>query len=63
MTQRENGLHGEFLRNMKTSSTTASLLELREGEQLRGQTVTITLENSESSEVLLYDVLLNMSGS
>lgn len=62
-TKRENGMYAEFLRNMKTSSTTESLLELREGEELRGQTATITLENSATTEVVLYDVVINMSPS
>lgn len=62
-TKRENGMYSEFLRNMKTSSTSESLLELREGEQLRGQTATITLENSATTEVVLYDVVINMSPS
>jgi hypothetical protein len=62
-TNRESGMHSEFLRNMKTSSATESLLELREGEQLRGQTATITLENDATTEVLLFDVVINMSPS
>lgn len=62
-TQRESGMYAEFLRNMKTSSTSESLLELREGEQLRGQTATITLENSATTEVILFDVVINMSPS
>jgi len=48
---------------MKTSSTSESLLELRNGEQLRGQTATITLENTATTEVVLYDVVINMSPS
>lgn len=62
-TKRENGMHAEFLRNMKTSSAVDSLLELREGEELRGQTATLTLENSTTTEVVLFDVLINMSPS
>jgi hypothetical protein len=62
-TNRESGMHSEFLRNMKTSSAAESLLELREGEQLRGQTATITLENDATTEVLLFDVVINMSPS
>ncbi|KKM70172.1 hypothetical protein LCGC14_1443380, partial [marine sediment metagenome] len=62
-TKRESGMHAEFLRNMKTSSTIASILELREGEELRGQTATITLENAESGEVVLLDAIINMSDS
>jgi hypothetical protein len=62
-TKRENGMYAEFLRNMKTSSQVESLLELREGEQLRGQTATITLENSATTEVVLFDVVINMSPS
>jgi len=61
--KRENGIHSEFLRNMKTSSNTESTLELREGDELRGQTATITLENAESGEVVLFDILVNMSDS
>ena len=56
-------MHAEFMRNMKTSSSTASILELREGEELRGQTATITLENAESGEVVLLDAIINMSDS
>jgi len=62
-TNREDGMHAEFLRNMKTSSNSESLLELREGEQLRGKIATLTLENSTTSEVVLFDVLVNMSES
>ena len=62
-TKRENGMYAEFLRNMYTTSAVASLLELREGDPLRGQTATLTLENSATTEVVLFDVVINMSQS
>ena len=62
-TIRENGMHAEFLRNTKTHQATEELIDLRNGDVLRGQTATITLENAATSEVVLFDVIINMSPS
>lgn len=61
--KREGFLRSEFLRNMKTSSGTESVLELMKGEPLRGECAYLVLKNTSTTEVKLYMIELNMTSS
>jgi hypothetical protein len=61
--RREGEWQSEFLRNMKTTSGTASVIEAIKGESLRGQSAYLVLRNTDTSQVKLFKVTLNMSGS
>jgi hypothetical protein len=61
--KREGVLSAEFLRNMKTTSSTSSVIEAIRGETLRGNSAYILLRNTQSSQVKLYKVTINMTTS
>jgi hypothetical protein len=61
--KREGVYQSEFLRNMKTSSSTISQIEAITGEALRGQVAYILLKHSSTSKVRLWKVDVNMSKS
>jgi len=61
--RREGFLRAEFLRNMKTSSGTDSVLELMKGEPLHGEAAYILMKNTSTSQVKLYRVAINMTTS
>jgi hypothetical protein len=61
--KREGVWQSEFLRNMKTTSGTASVIEAIKGEPLRGLSAYILLRNTDTSQVKLFKTDIRMSGS
>ena len=61
--KRDGVWQAAFLRNMKTSSGTVSLIEAIRGESLKGYSAYIELENDDTTEVKLFKVDLNMTKS
>ena len=61
--RREGFLRTEFLRNMKTTSATESVLDLMKGEELRGECAYLVLKNTATTEVKLFMIEINMTGS
>ena len=61
--KREGFLRAAFLRNMKTTSASESVLELMKGEPLRGECAYLVLKNTQTSEVKLYLIEINMTTS
>jgi hypothetical protein len=53
----------KFLRNLKSSSSTNSVLDAIKGEELRGDTAYITLKNTSDDQVKLFSVTCNMSSA
>lgn len=52
--KRQGIWQAEFLRNMKTSSSTASVLDAINGEHLRGYSIYMKLRNTSNDEVKLF---------
>ena len=52
-----------FLRNMKSTSDTASVLEAIQGEALRGPEAYIVMKNTSNSQVKLFEVTIEMTTS
>jgi len=61
--KREGIWRAEFLRNMQTTSSTDSVLELLRGEPLRGRAAYMVLKNVQTTEVKLYAVSVAMTTS
>jgi hypothetical protein len=62
--KRRQGLwRAKFLRNMKSSSGTASTLDAIRGEELRGQTMYMTLKNTSNDQVKLFMIEVNETTS
>lgn len=61
--RREGFLRAEFLRNMKTTSSTDSVLDLLRGEELQGNAAYVLLKNTQTSQVKLYKIDVNMTAS
>jgi len=61
--RREGVYRAEFLRNMNTTSSTDSVLELMNGEPLRAECAYIILKNTQTTQVKLYMVDINMTSS
>ena len=61
--EREGYQMADFLRNKYTSSSTASSVDLYEGEVLRGKSIYIKMKNTSTSEVKVFSVLINASDS
>jgi hypothetical protein len=61
--KREGVLYSEFLRNTKTSSSTASAIEALTGESLRGNAAYIILKNTSTAKVEIWMVSLKLSKS
>ncbi|MFA5638625.1 MAG: hypothetical protein WC961_07090 [Anaerovoracaceae bacterium] len=59
--KREGKLTAAFLRNRKTTSSVASVLDLINGEALRGQAVYIKLKNTDTDAVRLFKVDIEYS--
>ena len=53
----------KFLRNMKSTSDTASVLEAIQGEPLRGQEAYIVLKNTSNDQVKLFKITVNETTS
>ena len=60
---REGVLCAEFLRNMKTSSSTINPLQALKGETLRGDSAYMVLRNTSTEEVSLFKVRINATTS
>jgi hypothetical protein len=58
---RDGVWQSEFLRNMKTSGSTLSIIEAIKGEPLKGYSAFIELKNTDTFEVKLLKVDLNMT--
>jgi hypothetical protein len=61
--KREGIWQAEFLRNMKTTSGTASVIEAIKGESLRGNSAYLVLRNTNTDQVKLYKVDIRMTSS
>ena len=61
--KREGIWRAEFLRNMQTTSSTDSVLELLRGEPLRGRAAYLVLRNVQTTEVKLYAISVAMTTS
>lgn len=58
--KKRNGIfQAEFLRNMKTSSGTASVIDAINGETLRGNNIYMLLKNTDDDQVKLFKVAVN----
>jgi len=61
--KREGIWRAEFLRNMNTTSSSDSVLDLMKGESLRGYAAYIILKNVQTTEVKLYKLDVAMTSS
>lgn len=61
--KREGFLRAEFLRNMKTTSSTDSVLDLLRGEELQGNAAYIVMKNTSNTQYKLYKLEINMTAS
>jgi hypothetical protein len=61
--KREGTWQAEFLRNMKTTSGTVSVIEAIKGESLRGTSAYLVLRNTDTTEVKLFKIDLLMTSS
>jgi hypothetical protein len=59
--KRDGVWQSEFLRNMKTSSGAISVIEAIKGEPLKGYSAYIELKNTDTQEVKLLKVDINMT--
>lgn len=53
----------KFLRNMKSASGTASVLDAVQGEELKGSEMYLTLKNTSNDQVKLFALEFNMTKS
>ena len=51
----------EFLRNMKTSGSSLSIIEAIKGEPLKGNSAYMVLKNTDTEETKLFKVDINMT--
>jgi len=61
--KRDGVLRAEFLRNMKTNSDTASVIDAINGEALRGQIAYFKMKNTSNDQVMLFKVSVNAQKS
>ena len=61
--KREGVLYSEFLRNMKTSSSTPKAIEALTGEALRGNCAYLVLKNTSADKVEIWMVNLQLTKS
>jgi len=59
--RRQGVWRAKFLRNMKSTSDTSSILEAIRGEQLTGQEAYMVLKNTSNEQVKLFKVQVNTS--
>lgn len=57
--KRQGTLRAEFLRNMKTKSSTASAINALSGEPLQGHTIYMKMRNTSTSQVRLFKAQVN----
>jgi hypothetical protein len=60
---RDGTWRAEFLRNMKTNSSTASVIDAINGEPLRGTECYMLLKNTSNDQVKLFKLSVNMTKS
>jgi hypothetical protein len=58
-TKREGYWWAEFLRNMLTKGILPSPIDLISGDLLKGQSIKVKLQNSETDEVVLFSIVIN----
>jgi hypothetical protein len=62
--KKRNGVwQAKFLRNLKSSSDTESILDAIQGEQLKGQEAYMVLRNTSNEQVKLFQVVVNSTTS
>jgi len=61
--KRDGVWQAEFLRNMKTSSGTISILDAIKGEPLKGYSAYIVLKNTDTTETSLFKIDINQTHS
>ena len=61
--KREGVWRAAFLRNMKSTSDTISTIQAISGETLRGNAAYLVLKNTDTDEVKLYKVSINMTSN
>jgi hypothetical protein len=61
--KRDGVWQAEFLRNMKTSGNTLSIVEAIKGEPLKGNSAYILLKNTDTTETRLFKVDINLTKS
>jgi hypothetical protein len=61
--KREGVLFAEFLRNMKSTDSTARTIDALKGEVLRGECAYIKMRNTSTSQFKLFRVTVNMTTS
>lgn len=61
--KRDGVWKARFLRNMKSSSDTASVIDAINGEPLRAYEAYLTLKNTSNNQVSLFKIEANMSSS
>lgn len=61
--KRDGVWKARFLRNMKSTTDTASVLEALQGEQLRGAEAYIVMKNTSNNQVKLFEVTVEMTTS
>lgn len=57
--KRQGTLRAEFLRNMKTKSSTASVINALSGEVLQGHSIYLKMRNTSTSQVRLFKAQVN----
>ena len=61
--KRDGVWQAEFLRNMKTSGSTLSIIDAIKGEPLRGNSAYLVLKNTDTTETSLFKVDINFTHS
>ncbi len=61
--KREGVLYAEFLRNMRTTSSSISQIEALTGEPLRGEVAYMIMRNTDTEQVKLFKLSINMTES
>ena len=61
--KRDGVWKARFLRNMKSTSETASVIDALNGEPLRGYEAYMVLKNTSNSQVKLFQIEINMTKS
>lgn len=57
--KRQGTLRAEFLRNMKTKNSTASVINALSGEVLQGHSIYLKMRNTSTSQVRLFKCMVN----
>jgi len=61
--RREGVIRAEFLRNLKTSSGTESVIDAIKGEPLRAYSAYLLLRNTSTTQVKLFKIDINLTSS